>query len=204
VNDTAEIYRQRLMDISWFMRVLNEDIARKANQEDGCTGRFWEGRFKSQALLDEAALVACMAYVDLNPIRAKMAISSETSDYTSVQLRLRTAINHEQPLSLLPFIGNPKQKVAEKGLPFALIDYLELIELTGRCMKENKRGYIEAHVPALIQRLGICPENWLTLTSEFRKVFHGAIGHEEALQRFCQHKHIQKSLNLTASRALFA
>ncbi len=67
VEDT-ETYRQRLCDLSWFMRVLNETIARKAkaNAEDGVRGRFWEGRFKSQVLLDEQAVLRAMAYVDLN------------------------------------------------------------------------------------------------------------------------------------------
>lgn len=80
VESTAEIYKQRLIDISWFMRSLNESIARQANREDNCTGHFWEGRFKSQALLDEGALLPCMADVDLNPVRAEIAITLDQSN----------------------------------------------------------------------------------------------------------------------------
>jgi REP element-mobilizing transposase RayT len=203
VEETAERYRQRLMDISWFMRILNEDIARKANQEDNCTGRFWEGRFKSQALLDEAALVTCMAYVDLNPVRANIAKTPESSDYTSVKLRVEKAKVGRQPSSLLPFVGNPRQ-ATPKGLAFELADYLELIDLTGRCIREDKTGYIEQKHPAILTRLNISPENWLTLTKDFRKVFHGAIGHSEALSDFCQHQQLKRRQNITCCKKLFA
>ena len=83
----AEV-RRRLSDVSWWMRCTAENVARRANREDQCSGRFWEGRFKAQLLLDEASLLACAAYVDLNPVRAAIAKSLEDSEYTGAKDRI--------------------------------------------------------------------------------------------------------------------
>jgi REP element-mobilizing transposase RayT len=83
-----ETLRQRLSDISWFMKALSEPIARMANLQDNCTGAFWQGRFRAQRIIDEAALLACCMYVDLNPIRAAMADSLEKSKHTSAYDRI--------------------------------------------------------------------------------------------------------------------
>jgi REP element-mobilizing transposase RayT len=138
------IWRERLCDLSWFMRCINEPIARMANHEEHCTGRFWEGRFKSQALLDVRALLACMACVDLNPIRAAMARTPEQSDYTSIQERINQP--HSSYLSAL-------DQNAEDSIPVNLKDYLELVDWAGREIKRNKRGYIPADVPPILARL---------------------------------------------------
>ena len=71
--EKLKIYRKRLEDLFWYMRRLNEPFAKRCNKEEFCTGRFWEDRYQSQVLLDEGAILTCMSYVDLNPVRAKIA-----------------------------------------------------------------------------------------------------------------------------------
>ena len=151
VADLIIEWRSRLMDLSWFMRCLNESIARMANREDRCTGRFWEGRFKSQALLDERAVLACMAYVDLNPIRAAIAKKPEESDFTSIQQRIRDP----QDISLRPFAGHDDD---DQGIPFNFIDYLEFVDWAGRAIHPHKKGYIPESTPPILERLNMEPE----------------------------------------------
>ncbi|MBE0459811.1 MULTISPECIES: transposase [Pseudoalteromonas] len=202
-NQTVKQYRERLSSISWFMRLLNEDIARRANKEDKCTGRFWEGRFKSQALLDEAALAACMAYVDLNPIRAKMAKTPEESDHTSVQKRIDSATISKQPKQLLRFAGMPRQ-IMPKGLPFELKSYLDLVDLTGRIMREDKRGCIDNNHLPILERLNISPENWLKLTTQFTRVFHGAVGRPSSQVSYCENLNRKRRANISNCEKLLA
>lgn len=216
----AETWRERLCSISWFMRCLNEDIARQANAEDGCSGRFWEGRFKCQALLDETALAACLAYVDLNPIRAGMADSPETSKHTAIQQRisaLRNTMNeqkgttpHEgqsaeqapQPGFLHPFVGNPRQAMPD-GLPFRLQDYLELVDWTGRLLRDDKRGAIPNHLAPILDRLNISPEAWLHLTRHFERRFPSLAGHPDHVQKACPLFGQRWAHGVKATRRLF-
>jgi hypothetical protein len=141
LDDTIIEYRKRLHDISWLMRNLNEYIARETNKEDDCTGRFWEGRFKSQALLDEAVLLACMYYVDLNPIRANIANTLGMSKHTSIQKCLESIKQPATTHSLMPFVGNPRQGIP-KGI-VSLKDYCELVDITGRIIRNDKAGHID-------------------------------------------------------------
>ncbi len=194
LNDKIEQWRNRLMDISWFMRCLNEPIARQANQEDKATGRFWEGRFKSQALLDEKALAACMAYVDLNPVRSKMADTPESSDHTSIQQRIKTSSSSEhqdpnnldqQPSTLLAFAGNPRNHMPD-GLPFKYTDYLELVDWTGRILRDDKRGAIASETPEILTRLNIETKHWIYLTKDFESPFTSLVGCAHQVRKACR------------------
>lgn len=202
VKASAETYRNRLMDISWFMKELNEPIARQANREDDCTGRFWEGRFKSQALLDESALIACMAYVDLNPIRAKVSDTPEHSEFTSVKLRISSAKNQQQPQSLFPFVGEPRKNMPD-GLAFSLSEYLELVDLTGRIIREDKKGAIDASLLPILQRLNITSDNWLCIATQFGQRTGRVVGNESSVAHYCESHHRQRNASRKSSQ-LFA
>lgn len=170
VEHSAEEYRQRLCSISWFMRLLNEYIARRANKEDDCTGHFWEGRFKSQALMDEAALVACMAYVDLNPVRAQMADSPETSAHTSILKRLNAAKSGRQPRALLDFSGTVNTNRSQ-CLPFRLKDYFSLVRSSSHHFRTPTVAPAKTKHNRILRHTGLSPAEWSRILLGIEKLF---------------------------------
>ena len=190
--ELVEVWRERLHDVSWFMRCLNEHLARRANAEDQCKGRFWEGRFKSQALLDEAGLLTCMSYVDLNPVRAGVVAIPEDAEYTSIYARIRSnAVNtgrqqkyHDDPSSqtspaLLPFLA--LENTDDVALPCDLADYLDLVDWTGRAILEARQGHIPGDLPPILDRLGIDPCHWLKQMKQGSSRFGRAMGRRHTL-----------------------
>ncbi len=206
LDSKIKLWRERLTSISWFMRCLNEPIARAANDEDECMGRFWEGRFKSQALLDEGALLSAMVYVDLNPIRAGLALTPETSEFTSIYERIKMIAqqlnsknklkkNHpkpsvydllKQPKSLVPFANISENQV--HAIDFKLSDYLALVDCTGRIIREDKKGAIPEHLIPILNRLRLDVRNWIPMIKHFESSFYHAIGNETQLLYFSQHR----------------
>jgi len=165
--ELLERRRQRLCSLSWFMKCLNEFIARQANKEDHCTGAFWEGRFKSQALLDERALLSCMTYVDLNPIRAAMAKTPEQSDFTSIQARIQL----KEPIRLALFRDQVPKNHRDEAIPFYLPDYLELVDWSGRAQRRGKRGKIDESLPPILERFGFDEASWQQSMKLFQQPF---------------------------------
>ena len=217
LDTLVDIWRTRLHSISWFMKALNEKIAKEANKEDKCSGHFWQARFKSQALLDEKAILSCMCYVDLNPIRATMALTPEDSDYTSIQLRIRhwksKTTNHTgktpvpdkedlQPQSLMRFAGDLRQHMPD-GIHFNLVDYLELVDWTGRLIRVDKRGAISETAPPILSRLNISPAHWLELTTHFEDRFKGIVGSTHSLKSLCSKFGLTRKTNFANSKLLF-
>ena len=153
-----KLYRRRLTDLSWLMKSISEPIARRANAEDKVNGRFWQGRFKCQLLRDERALLAAMTYVDLNPIRAKMAPGLNRCRHTSVRARHRAVLRRpeiaNQPLLTMVGANSYNAPLLTNA------DYLELVDFTGRMIHPGKRGVIKETEPKALTKLGLDPKHW--------------------------------------------
>lgn len=223
VHNHIKDYRNRLCDISWFMKCLNEPIARQANAEDNVTGHFWQARFSSQALLDEAAVLTAMAYVDLNPIRADIAETPETSDFTSVQQRIADWRASQNPDPAAPKPSVPKNteslestivqllgfrddggKGDEKAIPYSTTDYLELVDWSGRAIVEGKKGAIPDYLPPILHRLNMRPEQYLAYIREPKFGFANALGALDKLKAYAEHFEKAFLKGQTAAAALFS
>ena len=194
------VLRSRLCSLSWFMKSLSEPIARWANAEDHCKGRFWEGRFRSQILLDETAVLSAMTYVDLNPIRAGMTAQLDGSLHTSIVQRIRAleaeqqsdavpspprkedacqAKTANQPAALPPILGIRGRLVTRASTR----EYIELVDTTGRQWHPAKRGRITGRPPAVLGQLGINADQWVNCVRAVKPEggFCRAVGSEAAL-----------------------
>lgn len=206
----AEI-RRRLSSISWLMRCLAEPIARQANKEDGCTGRFWEGRYKCLRLLDDAAVLACSVYVDLNPIRAGISTTPASSPFTSAYDRLhasrcrdRTKFQRRHSASpsttkiddawLSPVQvdtrlddlkeGQPACRASNQGfLNIRLNEYLELLDWTGRQTQPDQRTAIPSDLQPVLSRLYVSEGMWIDTVLNFGRWFHRAAGRQANLSQ---------------------
>ena len=191
----VEKIRLRLSDISWWMRLACQKIAQKANWEMKETGRFFNGRFKSVRLLDDEAILACMVYVDLNPIRACISQTPELSELTSIKRRIEAlnelgkkyAERSDGPLRPIELkdsasadaIASQKnsKRCSDKGLlRMTSYDYTQLVELTGQLPRIDKPGSIPDKLPPLLERLNLEMETWRLWTQEFGSLFSQAAG----------------------------
>lgn len=168
-----ELIRQRLGSLSWLMRCLAEPIARRANREDGCKGRFWEGRYKCQALCDERSVLAAMAYVDLNPVRAGIANRLDASAHTSAAQRIESAQSETAILtrSLRPIAGDLRPSFA-----LSIADYLQLLDWTGRALTPSKRGRVARDAPSILSVIDRDADRWATRVAAFGCGWARAVG----------------------------
>jgi len=195
LRSATSVFRSRLNSLSWFMKCLNEPTARKANREDHCSGHFWEARFHSVALCSDQALIAAMAYVDLNPIRAGIAKMPETSAYTSIKARIearqseaeindavakmleRHELSHfNQSLKpLLKFAEHTDDVHCETlkalSLPIYEHEYLKLVDASGRIIIRGKTGCIAPDLTPILSRLKLSTNQWLQVSTGFSQYF---------------------------------
>lgn len=205
VQQQLDRIRERLSSISWFMKVLSERIARRANKEDECSGHFWQGRYRCQAILDEAALLMMCAYVDLNPMRAKSARSLSQSQYTSIQAR----ISNCQRTSSSDDGATPNDRAYRKarknrrrrgsrGEPYGSIplapvcnklitdrQYCDLVaELARSQPLDSTDGILSDHARETLRRVGANPDGWLQSLRICKNGLRRAVGHVQKIREY--------------------
>jgi hypothetical protein len=216
--DRVQEIRRRLSDISWWMKLLCQRIAQRANRESEESGCFWSGRFKAVRLLDEAAVLACAAYVDLNPIRAAMVETLELSRFTSAQKRCEAMRKEaasaaqatdspvlspdrflapveidEQSDPVGPRASTSGHRASDKGfLPMSAVAYLELLDWTARRRVAGKRGATPEATPPILVRLSLTEEVWFGLVSDFGKLFHSVAGKPKSVDQVRSRKRRRK------------
>jgi hypothetical protein len=185
--------RERLQSLSWFMKCLKEPLSRLANREENTRGFFFEGRFKSVAVLDEASLLATCAYIDLNPVAAGIAEVPEASEHTSIKERVEhvlaqgrtedlkaarkgsvagsaAAAGLEESHWLCPIEDRRSLGSLREGMleGFSLGSYLLLVDYTGRLFRKGKAA-ISREVAEILERAGTTAETWQTRLEALRK-----------------------------------
>ncbi len=144
--------RKRLSNLSWFMGRLKEYIARRANEEDGCTGHFWEGRYRSVRVLDQPSLLATSTYVDLNSVRAGVVDRPEDSPHGSISERVAM------------LLGQPRRtKIRLTPAPHDdEAAYLTHVDAWGRVLIGG-RAAIPKSLPPILKRLELDKRRWVDL-----------------------------------------
>jgi len=165
--------------------------------------RLYRGTLLTQQFVQPAlqpALAGCMAYVDLNPIRAKMAKTPETSQHTSICRRIKDAKKGYQPNNLMPFVSKHKPE----GLPFHLKDYIQLIEQTGKVLQADKRGAIPLNEIPILERLGLNESIWCDMTRQFETQFKHAAGSEWILNAYKHNHGLKRMPGISTAKRLSA
>jgi hypothetical protein len=165
--------RKALSSISHLMAHLKEAFSRAVNHEDGVAGFFWQGRFSATRLGDDAALLVCSLYVNMNPIRAGLALTPEEAKYTSTHARLHDRLANDAErtrsgwLAAVHVDGDGYDGVAagrrasNKGaLGISFLEYLELQDALVRRERIERAGGVSNDYPPVLERLGVSAAQW--------------------------------------------
>jgi len=199
-------YRKRLGSLSWFMGRLNEPLAKRSNQEDFCTGSFWQGRYSAQALLDEGAIFSCMAYVDLNPVRARMTDKLETSLNTSIKRRLATLETLEsdaRPSHLKENITSINRPRHSKKLSMTVNEYINLVEWTGQSIVYPNKAALPPTISTSLHRLNLQQTHWLKQIEHFEKHYCHVVGPVEQIRNKAKQIKRRCLKGISAARLLY-